>query len=105
MSEQGEQPANPKVGHRLKADVIAPPDFDAQDAAAIQALASGTADSGQQRRALDWIINFAAITYDMSYRPDNLGGDRASCFAEGRRYVGNSIILLTKVRTSKLQQE
>lgn len=105
MSEQGEQPKRPEAGHKLKADVIARPDADASDAAAIQALAAGTANADQQRRALNWIINFAAATYDMSFRPDSLGGDRATAFAEGRRFVGNSIILLTKIQTSKLQQE
>ncbi len=102
MDEQGEQPKPPRSGHRLKADVIAPPDFDAQDAAAVMALAAGQADAGQQKRALDWIIHFAAATYDMSFRPDSLGGERATAFAEGRRFVGNSIILLTKVKASKL---
>lgn len=105
MTEPSEYPASPRAGHKLKADILAVPDFDAADSAAIRALTEGKATADQQRRALDWIIYFAAATYDVSFRPDALGGDRATAFAEGRRFVGNSIILLTKIQTSKLKQE
>lgn len=100
--EQGEQPRQTAVFHMPKADVLATPSFDAADAAAIQALAAGIATPDQQRLGLNWIVNNAAATYDGSYRPDSLGGARATDFAEGRRFVGTAIILLTKIKTSKL---
>lgn len=99
-----EQPRKPTARHRLKASVIESPDFDQQDAAAIQALQRGDATPEQQRRALDWIVLFAAATYDQSFRPGGLDGQRATDFAEGRRFVGNAVVLLTKVKTSKLKE-
>jgi hypothetical protein len=104
MSDNKEQPQRPTAGHRLKANVIEPTDATQQDAAAIQALARGEATPDQQRRGLDWIILFAAATYDMSFRPDGLGGERATAFAEGRRFVGNEIVRLTKTKVSKLKE-
>jgi hypothetical protein len=59
------------------------------DSYAIKALATGTANEGQQKRALDWIINTLCATYDLSYRP---GSDRDTAFAEGKRHVGLQIV-------------
>jgi hypothetical protein len=67
---------------------------DAHDAAAIQALASGVANDGQQKHALALIINRICGTYDMSFRP---GDEHATSFAEGKRHVGNQIVRLTKL--------
>jgi len=55
---------------------------------AIKALESGLARSDQQKTALAFIIDVLAGTYDLSYRPDDLGGERDTAFAEGRRSVG-----------------
>lgn len=55
---------------------------------AFKALATGTANEGQQKTALDWLINIAAGTYELSYRSDTDGGERETAFAEGRRFVG-----------------
>lgn len=104
MTDSKEQPRAAAAGHRLKANVIEPPDAVQADAAAIQALAAGSATADQQVRALNWIVYFAAATYDMSFRPDGLGGDRATAFAEGRRFVGLEIVKLTKIKTSMLKE-
>ncbi len=56
--------------------------------AAIKAMARGEARPEQQKAALDFIIERLAATYDLSFRPDEFGGDRDTCFAEGRRFVG-----------------
>ena len=56
---------------------------------AIKALAAGTANADQQKRALDWIIKQAAHAYDLSYRFDS---DRETAFAEGSRWVGLQIV-------------
>lgn len=64
------------------------------DTAAIQALATGTANAGQQQHALKLIVERLCGTYDLSFRP---GDDRATCFAEGKRHVGSQIVRLTKL--------
>ena len=77
-----------------------PADYSEPDAFAMKALAEGVATEDQQKRALDWIINQCCKTYDLSYRPDS---DRDTVFAEGKRYVGNEIIKLIKVKIGKLR--
>ena len=68
----------------------------------IQALARGNASMDQQKRALAWIIESAAGTYEMSYRPGAGEGDRDTVFAEGRRFVGNQVVKMTKLKIGKL---
>lgn len=74
-----------------------PPLWEPADATALQALAKGTADADQQKRALNWIVNGASNTYDLEYRPDS----RDHAFASGRRFVGLQIIKLLKVIPGK----
>lgn len=69
---------------------------DEDDIMAIKALAAGKASEGQQKRALDLIIYKVAGTYDLSFRP-GIDGERATCFAEGKRHVGTQIVRLTKL--------
>lgn len=73
---------------------VTPADWEAADAAAIQALAKGDASEVQQQRALNWIINKACGTYDEGYRPDP--SDHA--YAAGRRGVGLQIVKLLKIK-------
>jgi len=56
----------------------------------------GDATPEQQRRALRFVIETIAGYYEISFRtgPD---GDRVSAFAEGKRFVGQQIVKLTKV--------
>jgi hypothetical protein len=59
---------------------------------AIKALASGTATPGQQQLAWESILfDFCGIR-DLSWRPDEGGGARATDFAEGRRFVGLQLV-------------
>lgn len=81
----------------MKAHSPAP--YDRADLMAIRACIEGTANAGQQQRAMDWIITKAANLYDMSYRPDDDGGARATEFHEGRRFVGNQIVKMTRPET------
>ena len=74
------------------------------DVYAMQAMATGTANEQQQKRALAWIINHACMTYHQSFRP-GINGERDTCFAEGRRFVGNQIIRLTKLDPKKLDRD
>lgn len=76
------------------------PDTDLADATAIRALADGTADSDQQRRALKWIIEKAAMTYGFSY----FQSERDTAFALGRVFVGQQIVGLLKLNTSALRR-
>lgn len=94
----------PKIPGAPSRHVNFPPDFDVPDAAALQALARGDCPPHLQKRALDWIITQAATTYDSTYRNDVDGGDRATAFAEGRRFVGLQIVKLLNIDTNKLQK-
>lgn len=69
-----------------------PSQYDKPDIFAIKAVADGTASEDQQKRAIAWLINKAAMTYDVSFRSDADGGDRETAFAEGRRFVGLEIV-------------
>lgn len=79
-----------------------PPVYDMADAAAIKALAAGTATEDQQRRALKWMVEKACCTYDVSYRPS---GDRDTAFAEGRRFVGIQIVKMVNLDMSIFKKE
>ena len=59
----------------------APPDYTKAQVIALQAVAEGTADETQQKRALAWIIKQAANAGDLSWRPGVLEGDRETSFA------------------------
>lgn len=72
-----------------------PTPFDDADAYAIQALAHGKPSEDQAKRALDFIINSICATYDQSYRPASA---RDSDFAEGKRYVGLTLVKMLKWR-------
>lgn len=71
-----------------------PAPYEDADVYAIKALAAGKASEGQQQRALNWIINVACATYDLSFRPES---DRETVFAEGKRHVGMQLVKLTKI--------
>ena len=78
-----------------------PADYEAADAYAIQRLNEGNASPEQQQRALKWIIENACRTYDEPYFPDS---SRDTDFALGKRHVGNEIVKMIKVNTSKLRR-
>ncbi len=79
-----------------------PPKYDDADAHSIRALHDGSASPEQQQRALNFIINSLACTYDLSYRP---GSDRDTAFAEGKRFVGLQIVKFLKVDYRRIKQE
>lgn len=74
-----------------------PPAYEKADVSAIQALAAGLASPEQQKRALDWIINQAAGTYDLAYRPGGEDGSRDTTFALGRVFVGQQVVKMLKL--------
>ena len=81
---------------------IEPAEYDPIHAYAIKALAEGNATEEQQRLALDWIINHAAMTYDQSFWA---GSADVTAFREGKRSVGNQIVKLIKLKSTALQDE
>lgn len=62
--------------------------WDGPVVAAIKAMAEGKARPDQQVRVLNFLLQDLCRTYDLSFRPDDMGGDRETAFAEGRRFVG-----------------
>jgi len=79
-----------------------PAEWEIPDAAALQAMSRGDATPEQQRRALAWIINHAAMTYDETFVP---GQADVSDFLAGRRNVGTQIVKLLKVQTNLLKKQ
>jgi len=67
----------------------------------MQALARGEANSDQQQRALKWLIEQAAGTYEFQFYPS----DRDTSFALGRGFVGQQIVKLLKLNLSSLRRQ
>ncbi len=88
----------------MKAKSPLPPEFwkpshaEDQDIYALRALQLGTATDVQQRRALDWIINSAARTYDLPYSPTN---PHDTAFACGMQHVGKQIVKLLNAKIDR----
>lgn len=82
-----------------------PAAYEDADVIAFQALAEGKANADQQRRALKWLIERGCATYDMSYRPGGIEGERDTIFAEGRRNVGLQVVKLLKLKVGQLRRE
>jgi hypothetical protein len=70
------------------------------DAYALQALAKGIANEGQQKRALNWIIRSAG-TYDATFY---VGQHDASDFAQGSRHVGLQIVKLLNLPAAVIEK-
>lgn len=84
-----------------KAPVCFRCDWEPGDGGALQALARGEATPDQQKRALDWIIQQGAATYQPTFVP---GAPDASAFMEGRRFVGLQIVKLLTLNLEALRQ-
>lgn len=83
-----------------KAPVVFQCDFDHFDVYALKALETGTANDVQQKRALNWIINKAAHTYEESFVP---GDPHGTNFLEGRRFVGLRTVRLLKMTSEEIE--
>ncbi len=71
----------------------------------MQALERGDASPDMQRRALKWLIEQAAGTYELSFRAGGEEGRRDTDFAEGRRFVGNQVVKLLRLNTARLAHD
>lgn len=77
-----------------------PPPYELADATAFQALQRGDADVHQQQRALKWLIEQAAGTYEFNYYPS----ERDTAFALGRAFVGQQVVKLLRLNLSSLRR-
>lgn len=59
--------------------------------AALKALSKGEARPDQQITGLNFLIEELCGLYDEPFRPDDLGGERETCFALGRAYPGRQL--------------
>lgn len=74
---------------KAKANPWEPPDYDELVIYAIRAVHTGTANEGQQKLFWHW-LQYASGADDISFRPGE-GGERATSFAEGKRFLGQQL--------------
>lgn len=77
-----------------------PAPITSSDAAAMQALAAGVANDGQQKHALRWILDGACALPTWPYRESQ----RETDIALGRHFVGQQIMGLIKANVSQLRK-
>ena len=77
-----------------------PADYEPADVIAWQALQRGDADEFQQRRALKWLIEDAAGTYEFQF----YASDRETSFGLGRAFVGQQVVKMLNLDTTKMQR-
>jgi hypothetical protein len=77
-----------------------PVDYEPEHVSAIQLLERGECPEHLQKIAFEWIVTQAAGLYDQSYRTNPYD----TAFAEGRRFVGNTIIKMLKIDAAKLRR-
>jgi hypothetical protein len=70
-----------------------PADYDDQVIYAVRALEKGVANDGQQKLFWAW-LQYMTGADDLSFRPGE-GGERATSFAEGKRFVGQQVRKMT----------
>jgi len=68
-----------------------PVPFKKADVIALQNLSQGNASDLQQKRVLAWILNSVCELHGLSFRPEDMGGTRATDFAEGKRFAALQI--------------
>lgn len=79
------------------------PSVDDHDIFALQAVAKGIANQGQQVMAFAFITNVLCAPDRMSFWPGGHEGERATSFAEGKRWVGNQIRRIEKLRPDTIK--
>lgn len=75
------------------------PPFTSVQATAVQALARGVANDGQQKIALAWIIDEVCGMGVLAYRDT----DRETVLALGRQFVGARVMAAMNASISKLK--
>lgn len=87
---------------RVAREIWHPASYNLKDIRAVQAVGAGTASATEQKRALDWIVNKAAQTYD---EPFVSGQDDVRCYVLGRRSVGLAIVKLLRLKPDLFRAE
>lgn len=72
--------------------------YEEADVYAVQALFRGVANDGQQKRALQWILEHACKVKDLPWVAGGLEGQRATDFANGRKFAGHQILKMLELR-------
>jgi hypothetical protein len=80
-----------------------PPEAILADVIAFKNVAAGRGDMHEQKRVMAFIINDLCRTYDFPWRPDALGGVRATDLACGRVFVGQQIVKLINANPSQFR--
>lgn len=80
-----------------------PAPYQIADVYALKAVFAGTATEDQQKRAISWVMEAACGMRDMTFQHDARGGDRATAFAEGKRFVGLQIAKLIFINPDQLR--
>lgn len=83
-------------------DPRAIPEATLPEVVALKALAQGTATDDQQRRALKFIVEKIAGTYEETFYPGP-DGERNSVFAQGKRRVGTHIVSILSADIRKFK--
>lgn len=71
--------------------ILAFPDIDVSEAAAIKAINSGTATPEQQKRGLDWILKGACMIGGEPFRPGEPDG---TAYNNGKQSVARKILFI-----------
>ena len=87
-------PAKPRAHHAPDQ----PASFEDEDVHAVQALFRGAASDGQQKRAIAWILEHACKVKDLPWVAGGLEGQRATDFANGRKFAGHQILKMLELR-------
>lgn len=77
--------------------------YEREDVVALQALETGTASEGQQKRALAWILNATGLT-EPSFipPPHNDPNGRLDAFIEGKRSIGHQIRNMLRMNIKRM---
>lgn len=67
---------------------------------AFKSLSEGVASEEQQKNVLEFLIRIGCRTYDTDWFQD----ERISCFAAGRRYVGQQIVRFINLKIGKQEK-
>lgn len=69
---------------------------------ALQAFEQGIADEYQQRIAFKFVVNVLSNADAMTFHPGGADAERASCFAEGVRWVGRQMRMVARLKPSRV---
>lgn len=82
--------------------ILAFPDIEVSEAAAIKAINLGTATSEQQKRGLDWIMKAACMIGGEPFCP---GEPDSSAFKMGKQSVARSILFIISTPIAKFDKQ